>query len=72
MSVSVVLHNSYEYTCKACEVIRNAFIASLVFVVSITENAGRAKAASELSRMGYHKEAKALMLGKDQDESSNN
>ena len=29
------------------------------------ENVGRARAASELSRMGYHEEAKNVMLGKD-------
>jgi len=39
----------------------------MVTIISISESAGRARAASELSRMGYHQEAKALMLGKDID-----
>ena len=34
---------------------------------SIGESAGRARAASELSRMGMHEEAKRLMLEKQND-----
>jgi len=30
--------------------------------ISFFESVGRARAAAELSRQGYHKEAKALML----------
>jgi len=63
MSIGIALHNSYEYTCKACEVIRTAFIAGLVFVIAISETAGRARAAHALSQMGYHEEAKRIMLG---------
>jgi hypothetical protein len=32
-------------------------------MIAFGESAGRARAASELSRMGMHDEAKALMLG---------
>ena len=31
-------------------------------IVAFGESAGRARAANELYRQGYHKEAKALML----------
>ncbi len=67
MSIGVALHNSYEFTCEICTKIRAVFLAGLVAVCAFTESAGRARAASELSRMGYYKEAKALMLGKDID-----
>ena len=33
-----------------------------VGIVAFTENAGRARAAAELHRQGYHEEAKSLML----------
>ena len=34
-------------------------------MVGLCETAGRARAANELTRMGYYEEAKALMLGKE-------
>jgi len=34
-------------------------------LISYGESAGRARAARELTRMGMHKEAKAIMTGKD-------
>ena len=33
-------------------------------MIAFGENAGRARAASELARMGYYDEARNLMLGK--------
>ena len=39
-------------------------VAFAMGVWAFGESAGRARAASELSRMGMHKEAKALMLEK--------
>jgi len=33
-------------------------------MIAMGEQAGRSRAASELARMGYYDEAKALMLGK--------
>jgi hypothetical protein len=36
-----------------------------VGLIAMGESAGRARAAAELSRQGYHQEAKNLMLGKD-------
>tara|TARA_Y100001954_G_scaffold191254_1_gene205638 strand:- start:228 stop:371 length:144 start_codon:yes stop_codon:yes gene_type:complete len=38
------------------------FVGALATMIAITETAGRARAAAELTRQGYHKEAKALML----------
>lgn len=38
------------------------FIAVLMAIVAFGESAGRARAAAELSRQGFHEEAKALML----------
>lgn len=35
-----------------------------VGIIAAGEQAGRARAASELARQGYYKEAKALMLDK--------
>ena len=42
--------------------ISKGFIAVLMAIVAFGESAGRARAAAELSRQGFHEEAKALML----------
>jgi hypothetical protein len=55
-------NTTWDFTCKICGVIRNAFAIAFVAIIAFGESAGRARAASELSRMGYHDEAKALML----------
>ncbi len=49
--------------CAFCE------FASKVFtgMIKTCETIGNARAARELSRMGYHKEAKALMTGRQDD-----
>lgn len=57
----------YNITCKVCTVIRNVLITIFVGMIALGESAGRARAAAELSRQGYHKEAKALMLKKDKE-----
>ena len=62
MSVGLLINQGYKHTCAVCDWISKALTAVLGFSISITESAGRARAASELSRMGYHEEAKALML----------
>ena len=56
----------------AMKAFRNPFAAIgtllttiLVGIVAFGESAGRARAAAELHRQGYHEEAKNLMLGKD-------
>jgi hypothetical protein len=45
-------------------------VAMGIFVgmIAMGEQAGRSRAAAELSRQGYHDEAKALILGKSVDE----
>ena len=40
----------------------------IVGMIAMGETAGRARAASELSRMGYYEEAKNLMLQKDKND----
>ena len=52
----------YNITCKICTVIRNALVTAFVAIIAFGESAGRARAASELARQGYYKEAEALML----------
>jgi len=63
MKMTSITHTSfYNVTCKVCVVLRNALIAFFVGMIALGESAGRARAAAELSRQGYYKEAKALML----------
>ena len=62
MTVATISNTTWNFTCKICGVIRNAFAIAFVAIIAFGESAGRARAASELSRMGYHDEAKALML----------
>ena len=42
--------------------IRNAIVGAFVALIAMGETAGTARAAAELTRQGYHKEAKALMM----------
>ena len=62
MTVATISNTTWNYTCKICSVIRNVFAVFLVGVIALGESAGRARAAAELSRQGYHDEAKALMI----------
>ena len=62
MSTLTLAQSTWTYTCKFCEVIRKAFYVGFVGLIAFGESAGRARAAAELSRQGYHDEAKALML----------
>ena len=63
MTAIEIKNTTWNYTCKICSVIRNAFAVAFVGLIAFGESAGRARAASELSRQGYHDEARALMLG---------
>ena len=65
MTVATMTSTTWTYTCKICNVISKALGVFLVTMIALGESAGRARAASELSRQGYHDEAKALMLDKD-------
>ena len=64
MTVATMTSTTWTYTCKICKVINKALAVMFVGIIAFGESAGRARAASELSRMGYHDEAKALMLEK--------
>ena len=61
MTVATMTNTTWTYTCKLCKVIRNVFAVLFVGIIALGESAGRARAAAELSRQGYHDEAKALM-----------
>ena len=65
MSLGVAIHNSYEFTCEICTKLRSVLLTGLVAMVAFSEAAGRARAANSLTQMGYHEEAKSLMLGKE-------
>ena len=62
MTVATMTNTTWTYTCKICKVLRTALSIAFVGLIALGESAGRARAASELSRQGYHDEAKALML----------
>jgi len=55
-------NTTWTYTCKICKVLRTALSIAFEGLIALGESAGRARAASELSRQGYHDEARALML----------
>ena len=65
MSIGLVIRYTYQETCEICDE-----IAHYLKVVGSKFNAfftrlGYARAASQLARMGYYEEAKALMTEKD-------
>ena len=62
MTVATMTNTTWTYTCKICKVLRTALSVAFVGLIAFGESAGRARAASELSRQGYHDEARALML----------
>lgn len=60
--MTAITQTTWTFTCKACTIIRNILVGAFVAMIAYTETAGRARAAAELTRQGYHEEAKALML----------
>ena len=50
------------YYCNFCQAVKTMAITAFIGLIAFGESAGRARAASELARMGMHDEAKALML----------
>ena len=62
MTVATMTNTTWTYTCKICKMIRTALSVAFVGMIAFGESAGRARAAAELSRQGFHAEAKALML----------
>jgi len=51
---------------KMFRAVGKGFIAVLMAIVAFGESAGRARAASELARLGMYEEARNLMLRKDE------
>jgi hypothetical protein len=62
MTVATMKSNTWDFTCKLCKMLQTALGIAFVALIAFGESAGRARAASELSRQGFHKEARALML----------
>jgi len=62
MTVATMTNTTWTYTCKVCKMIRTALSIAFVGLIAFGESAGRARAAAQLSRQGFHKEARALML----------
>lgn len=60
--MTAITQTTWTYTCKVCAVLRNAAVAFIAYVMATGEIAGRSRAAAELTRQGFHEEAKALML----------
>jgi len=52
----------WEVTCNFCIKVRNVMARVFEKIISVFETMGRARAAAQLANMGYHKEAKTLML----------
>lgn len=52
----------YTTTCAICEKIAAYTMVAVNEVAAFFESVGRARAAHRLSSMGYHEEAKKLML----------
>lgn len=52
----------YKHTCDICVSLRNLLVSMWLGLIAAGEAAGRARAARELARQGYHAEAKKLML----------
>tara|TARA_B100001113_G_scaffold328049_1_gene302001 strand:+ start:818 stop:1021 length:204 start_codon:yes stop_codon:yes gene_type:complete len=65
MTAIELKNTTWNFTCKLCGVIRQALAVMFVGLIAFGESAGRARAARELARQGYHDEAKNIMLGKD-------
>ena len=51
------------YYCTICDAVKTIATSTLYNIWALGESAGKARAASELTRMGMHKEARALILG---------
>ena len=56
------------YYCAFCAAIAKTANKFFTKTISAFEAMGRARAASQLAQMGYHKQAKAVMLGKSVEE----
>ena len=57
--MTAITHSTWVFTCKICNKIRNTFVALGHSIILFGEIAGTSRAAAELHRQGYIKEAKA-------------
>ena len=60
--MTAITTTTWTYTCKACTYLRNVLVGIVATMIAFTETAGRSRAAAELTRQGYHEEAKALLM----------
>lgn len=62
MSIGLTLRVAYKETCEICDKI--AELTAVIFnkIITTFETLGTARAASQLAQMGYHEEAKYLMI----------
>ena len=58
-----VANMTIEKTTDFSKTVGKYLVAVAMATWAFGESAGRARAAAELSRQGFHKEARALMLG---------
>ena len=65
MSIGLVMRYTYQETCEICEKIAKFIKSTSVSFNKFFTRVGLARAASELARQGYYKEAKALMCEKE-------
>ena len=62
MSIGLTLRVAYKETCEICDTIAKFTKSAFQTILDITESMGYAIAASRLANMGYHEEAKHLIL----------
>ena len=62
MTIGLVLRHTYQETCEICESIAKFFVKVGSRFNNFFTRVGYARAAAELTRQGYHKEAKNLMI----------
>ena len=65
MSIGLVLRHTYEETCEICDKISVWFSKTAKKWNMIFTRIGYARAASQLASQGYYKEAKELMIEKE-------
>ena len=63
MTAIELKNTTWDFTCKICGVIRQALAVFFVGLIAFGESAGRARAARELARQGYHDDFLEKKLG---------
>lgn len=65
MGLVTTLTYTFTQRSRVLSALSKALLSMAAAVSVYTETVGRARAAAELTRMGYHVEAKRLMLGEE-------